>query len=142
EIVRGLKEAGKGIVFITHKLGEMLEIADRICVLRRGKVVGEAIPGEVTPGELAEMMVGRPVASVVAMTPAAPGDPVLEVSNLVVTDARNDRAVDGVPFTVRAGEIVGIAGVQGNGQTELVEAITGLVIPLAGHITLNGRDIT
>ncbi|HLU52147.1 MAG TPA: ABC transporter ATP-binding protein [Acidimicrobiia bacterium] len=142
EIARGLKEAGKGIVFITHKLGEMLEIADRISVLRRGKIVGEAKPDEVTPEQLAEMMVGRPVDLVVDKTAAEPGDPVLEVSDLVVTDARGHRAVDGVSFTVRAGEIVGIAGVQGNGQTELVEAITGLVVPLAGHIVLDGRDIT
>ena len=142
DIVRGLKEAGKAIIFITHKLGEVIEIADRIAVLRRGKVVGEAIPGETTLEALAEMMVGRPVALVVDKGPAESGQPMLEVRDLVVVDARHHRAVDQVSFSVHAGEIVGIAGVQGNGQTELVEAVTGLMIPLAGHVILDGDDIT
>jgi general nucleoside transport system ATP-binding protein len=141
-IVRSLKEAGKGIIFITHKLGEMLEIADRISVLRRGKVVGEAIPGEVTRESLAELMVGRPVDLVVDKDPAAPGSVVLSVQNLVVQDDRLHMAVDDVSFEVRSGEIVGIAGVQGNGQTELVETITGLLLPIAGSVTLDGSDIT
>ena len=141
-IVRGLKDAGKAIVFITHKLGEILEIADRISVLRRGKVVGDAIPGEVTPEALAEMMVGRPVDLVVDKDPATPQDAMLRVTDLVVVDERNYRAVDKVSFEVRAGEIVGIAGVQGNGQTELVEAITGIVPPISGSIFLNGDEIT
>ena len=142
EIVRGLRESGKGIIFITHKLGEMLEIADRIAVLRRGKIVGEATPGEVTPEELAEMMVGRPVELVVEKSPAEPSGPMLEVEDLVVVDHRNHRAVDGVSFQVQAGEIVGVAGVQGNGQTELVEAITGLLLPISGTIRLDGEEIT
>ena len=141
-IVRGLKEAGKAIVFITHKLGEILEIADRISVLRRGKVVGDAVPGEVTPEALAEMMVGRPVDLVVDKDPATPQEAMLRVTDLVVVDERNYRAVDKVSFEVRAGEIVGIAGVQGNGQTELVEAITGIVPPISGSIFLNGDEIT
>jgi general nucleoside transport system ATP-binding protein len=142
EIVRGLKESGKAIIFITHKLGEMLEIADRISVLRRGKIVGEAVPGEATPEELAEMMVGRPVDLVVHKDPAEPSGPMLEVQDLVVVDARNHRAVDNVSFTVEAGEIVGIAGVQGNGQTELVEAITGIMLPISGSIRIDGEDVT
>ena len=142
EIVRGLRESGKGIIFITHKLGEMLEIADRIAVLRRGKIVGEAIPGEVTDEDLAELMVGRPVELVVQKAPANPTGPMLEVRDLVVIDSRNHRAVDKVSFTVESGEIVGIAGVQGNGQTELVEAITGIILPMSGSISLDGQDIT
>ena len=142
KIVRSLKEAGKGIVFITHKLGEMLEIADRIAVLRRGKIVGEALPGEATRESLAEMMVGRPVDLVVDKAPAQPKDVVLSVKNLVVQDERRHNAVNDVSFDVRSGEIVGIAGVQGNGQTELVEAITGLMLPIAGKVTIGGEDIT
>ena len=141
-IVRSLEEAGKGIIFITHKLKEVLEIADRIAVLRRGRVVGEALPGEVTSEKLAEMMVGRPVELVVHKEPAHPAGPVLEVSNLVVLDDRNHRAIDRVGFTVQSGEIVGIAGVQGNGQTELVEALTGLRSILSGTVELLGNDVT
>lgn len=142
EIVRGLQESGKGIIFITHKLGEMLEIADRISVLRRGRIVGEATHGEVTSEMLAEMMVGRPVDLVVDKPPAVPLGPMLEVRDLVVVDARNHRAVERVSFSVEAAEIVGIAGVQGNGQTELVEALTGTMQPLSGRVMLNGNDIT
>ncbi len=141
-IVRSLRDSGKGIIFITHKLKEVLEIADRIAVLRRGRVVGEALPGTVDEGSLAEMMVGRPVDLVVDKAPATPKDPVLTVSDLVVLDERNHRAVDGVDFVVRSGEIVGIAGVQGNGQTELVEALTGLKHATSGGIDLLGHDIS
>jgi simple sugar transport system ATP-binding protein len=141
-IVRDLKEAGKGIIFITHKLGEMLEIADRIAVLRRGKIVGEAKPGSATKEDLAELMVGRPVDLVVDKTPAQPKEVVLSVKNLVVQDERLHSAVNDVSFEVRSGEIVGIAGVQGNGQTELVEAVTGLILPLAGSVTIGDEDIT
>ncbi len=141
-IVRSLKEAGKGIIFITHKLKEVLEIADRIAVLRRGRVVGDVVPGEVSEAELAQMMVGRPVELVVSKTEGEPGEPVLEVEDLTVLDDRNHPVVAGVSFTVHAGEIVGIAGVQGNGQTELVEALTGLRPALAGTVRLLGEDIT
>jgi simple sugar transport system ATP-binding protein len=141
-IVRGLKEAGKGIIFITHKLGEMLEIADRIAVLRRGKIVGEAEPTTATKEGLAELMVGRPVDLVVDKATAQPKDVVLSVRNLVVQDERLHNAVNDVSFEVRSGEIVGIAGVQGNGQTELVEALTGLLLPLAGSVTIGSEDIT
>lgn len=142
KIVNGLKESGKGIIFITHKLGEVLEISDRIAVLRRGRIVGEVDPKTASKEELAELMVGRPVDLVVDKSPAKPGEVVLAVTDLVVLDERQHTAVDHVSFEVRSGEIVGVAGVQGNGQTELVEALTGLEPPLAGHVELNGVDIT
>ncbi|MFP3881695.1 MAG: ABC transporter ATP-binding protein [Actinomycetota bacterium] len=142
KITNWLKETGKGIIFITHKLGEVLNVADRIAVLRRGKLVGEADPKTASKEELAEMMVGRPVDLVVDKGPAEPKDVVLSVSDLVVPDERQHTAVDHVSFEVRAGEIVGIAGVQGNGQTELVRALTGLAAPLAGHVELDGVDVT
>ncbi|MGC2239912.1 MAG: ABC transporter ATP-binding protein [Acidimicrobiia bacterium] len=142
QIVRSLKESGKGVIFITHKLGEMLEIADRISVLRRGKVVGQALPDEATRESLAELMVGRPVDLVVDKETATPGEVILSVKGLVVQDDRHHIAVEDVSFDVRSGEIVGIAGVQGNGQTELVEALTGLILPIAGEVTLGGEDVT
>jgi simple sugar transport system ATP-binding protein len=141
-ILRSLKRAGKAIIFITHKLKEVLEVADRIDVLRRGRVVGEALPGQVDEETLAQMMVGRPVELVVAKEEARIGDPVLQVEDLVVVDDRLHRAVDGVSFSVHRGEIVGVAGVQGNGQTELVEALAGLRQVVSGHIRLRGDDIT
>jgi general nucleoside transport system ATP-binding protein len=141
-ILRGLEEDGKGIIFITHKLGEALEVADRIVVMRAGKTVAEVLPGEVTKQEIAELMVGRPVDLVVAKDVAEPGKTVLRVEDLEIVDDRNQRAVDGVTFDVRAGEIVGIAGVQGNGQTELIEGITGLRPVHAGRISLEGEDAT
>ena len=142
KIVNGLKESGKGIIFITHKLGEVIDVADRIAVLRRGAIVGEADPKTATEEQLAELMVGRPVDLVVDKEKAQPGEIVLSVQSLLVRDERQHTAVDHVSFEVRAGEIVGIAGVQGNGQTELVEALTGLVDPLAGRVELNGIDVT
>ena len=140
-IVRSLRDAGKGIVFITHKLGEVLQISDRIAVLRDGRVVGEAVPGEVDQNRLAEMMVGRPVDLVVAKGVARPGEAMLEVADLVVLDERDHPAVNGVSFRVRAGEIVGIAGVQGNGQTELVRALTGMRAPVSGSIKVAGEEV-
>jgi simple sugar transport system ATP-binding protein len=141
-IVRGLKRDGKGVIFISHKLNEALEIADRIVVLRDGKSVGEVDPKMTTREQLAEMMVGRPVDLEVHKEKAVPRDVVLSVENLVVLDDRGHKAVHGVSFEVRAGEIVGIAGVQGNGQTELVESITGMRPPLAGHFFIGGEDVT
>ncbi len=141
-ILRSLKAAGKGIVFITHKLGEIKEIADRAAVLRRGKVVGEADPKTATKEDLASLMVGRPVALVVDKGPADPGEVVLSVEDLVVVDDRDQIAVDHVSFDVRRGEIVGVAGVQGNGQTELVEALTGLRTIVSGTVKLLGQDVT
>ncbi len=142
DIMNGLKADGKAIIFISHKLGEALELADRIVIMRRGRTVAEVQPSEVDEEKLAELMVGRPVDLVVDRKPAEPADVVLSVENLVVLDDRDQRAVDGVSLEVRAGEIVGIAGVQGNGQTELVESITGLRPSLGGYVKLKGDDIT
>jgi len=142
EIVRGLKRDGKGVIFISHKLNEALEIADRIVVLRDGKSVGEADPATATREQLAELMVGRPVLLTVDKEKSNPGEVVLGVDNLVVLDDRAHRTVDGASFQVRAGEIVGIAGVQGNGQTELVESITGMRPSLAGRVFIGGVDVT
>jgi len=142
QIMHTLVEQGKSIIFITHKLGEVLEVADKITVIRRGKVVGSTIPAEADRRKLAEMMVGREVSLEVDKEPMQSGDPVLVVDNLVVTDDRHQVAVDGVSFEVRAGEVLGIAGVQGNGQTELVEALTGLRESLDGQIRLLGKEIT
>jgi general nucleoside transport system ATP-binding protein len=141
-IVRGLKRDGKGVIFISHKLSEALKIADRIVVLRDGKSVGEADPATATREQLAEMMVGRPVLLTVDKERANPGQVVLSVEQLAVLDDRAHLTVDGVSFEVRAGEIVGIAGVQGNGQTELVESITGLRPSLAGRVLIGGVDAT
>ena len=141
-IVEGLKNDGKGIIFITHKLGEALEMANRIVVMRGGKVVAEVTPDEVTRQDLADLMVGRSVDLTVAKGDAEPKSTVLVVRDLVVVDDRKVKAVDGVSFEVRAGEIVGIAGVQGNGQTELIEGITGLRPPLSGSVVIRGEDVT
>lgn len=141
-IMRSLQADGKGVIFITHKLNEINEVCDRITVLRRGKVVGETTPAESTEQGLAEMMVGRPVDLQVHKADAKPGDVVLEVQHLTVDDDRGHPAVSDVSFSVRAGEIVGVAGIQGNGQTELVEAITGLRPGISGATILNGEDIS
>ncbi|HEU4449603.1 MAG TPA: ABC transporter ATP-binding protein [Gaiellaceae bacterium] len=142
EIIRSLQAEGKSIVFITHKLGEVLAIADRVTVLRRGKTV-ETLPREgATEESLARLMVGREVLLRVEKTPAQPGEPLLTVEDLRVLDERKLEAVRGISFEVRAGEIVGIAGVDGNGQTELVEAITGLRKPESGRIASGEKDLT
>jgi ABC-type uncharacterized transport system ATPase subunit len=132
-------EGGKSIIFITHKLKEVMNIADRVTVLRLGRVVGTTAPAETSEEELAAMMVGRQVDLVVHKKPAAPKDPVLEVKDLQVLDDRRNLAVAGVSFAVRAGEVLGVAGVQGNGQTELVEALTGLRPILAGEVQILGH---
>ncbi|MBI1259343.1 MAG: ATP-binding cassette domain-containing protein [Chloroflexi bacterium] len=142
EIMRSLLARGVSIIFISHKLKEVLEICVEIAVLRNGKVVGHADPGRATEETLAEMMVGREVLLEVEKEPAKPADAVLMIRDLVVHDDRDLEAVKGVSLEVRAGEIVGIAGVQGNGQTELVEAITGLRAILGGRVTINGEDVT
>jgi simple sugar transport system ATP-binding protein len=141
-IMRSLIDQGHSIIFITHKLREVLEFADRITVIRRGKVVGTTTPAEADRKKLATMMVGREVDLSVDKTPAKPTDVVLEVEDLKVLDDRDQLAVDGVSFDVRAGEILGIAGVQGNGQTELVAALTGLRQNIGGRIAVSGNDIT
>ncbi|HSJ58938.1 MAG TPA: ATP-binding cassette domain-containing protein, partial [Anaerolineae bacterium] len=120
EIMHSLTAQGKSIIFITHKLKEVLAIADRIVVLRNGRVTGQTTPAETSEQELAEMMVGREVTLVVEKGPASPGEVVLEVENLSALDQRLHPALRGVSVSVRAGEVLGVAGVQGNGQTELV----------------------
>jgi len=140
-IIRSLTATGTTIVFITHKLDEVLEVADNIVVLRRGRVAGTADPKTTTRQQLANLMVGRDVELIVPKGPANPGDVVLSIRNLRVRDDRLEMAVDGVDLEVRAGEIVAVAGVQGNGQTELVEAITGLRTSDAGEITIGGVHV-
>jgi len=141
-IMRSLTAQGKSIIFITHKLKEVFAVADRITVLRDGRVVGTTTPQEATEARLAAMMVGREVILTVDKKPAQPGELVLRVEDLRVADDRGYMAVDGVSLEVRAGEILGIAGVQGNGQTELVEALTGLRPPASGKITILNANAT
>ena len=141
-VLRGLTETGVGIVFITHKLREVLAVADDIVVLREGRVVGATTPDQATESRLAEMMVGRSVVLRVEKATAQPGDVVLQVDDLKVNDDRGQLAVDGVSLEVRAGEIVGVAGVEGNGQRELVEAITGLRNVAAGAMAIAGKPST
>jgi simple sugar transport system ATP-binding protein len=141
-IVRSLREAGKALVFITHKLGEVLKVADRISVLREGKIVGEGDPKTSTAADLAEMMVGRQVRFSIDKRTTAVGGRLLDVQGLRVANERDEIAVAGLDFAVHEGEIVGIAGVQGNGQTELVEALTGLRPTLGGTVSFMGSDVT
>jgi simple sugar transport system ATP-binding protein len=142
QVLRNLKAQGNSIIFITHKLREVLELADRITVLRLGKVVGSADPKNTNGAELARMMVGRSVILSVDKEPAQPNEVVLDVQNLVVQDERHNLAVNNVSFQVRAGEVLGIAGVQGNGQTELAQALTGLRKIDSGSVTILGQDTT
>jgi general nucleoside transport system ATP-binding protein len=140
-IVRQLRDGGTSVIFISHKLREVQSIADTITVLRRGKVVGERPPSS-TADELASLMVGRNVQLRVDKKPATPGDVVLSVADLMVPGEAGGQPVDGVSFDVSAGEILGIAGVQGNGQTELCEALMGLLPTVGGSVRLEGRDLT
>jgi simple sugar transport system ATP-binding protein len=139
-VMRELRTAGKSIVFITHKLREVKAVADRITVIRRGRVVGEASP-QASEEELASMMVGRDVQLVVAKEPATPGEASLRISGLTIKDDRGTVTVDDLSLDVHAGEIVGLAGVQGNGQEELVEAMLGIRAPESGSIVLNGAEL-
>ncbi len=142
QIMRSLSAQGKSIIFITHKLKEVFAVADRITVLRDGRVVGTTTPDKATEAMLAEMMVGREVILTVEKEAPKAGEVVLEVEDLWVLDDRGLPVVNGVSFQVRAGEILGIAGVQGNGQTELVEALTGLRAPARGRVRILGTDTT
>jgi simple sugar transport system ATP-binding protein len=142
DVLRTLKEDGVAIVFISHKLNEVIEVADRITVLRRGKKI-DTVPAEgATEQSLARLMVGRDVLLQVEKAHTEPSAPVLEVEDLHVLDDRELEAVRGLSLEVRGGEIVAIAGVDGNGQHELVEAIAGLRKPTAGRIAVHGRDVT
>jgi simple sugar transport system ATP-binding protein len=142
KIMKSLVASGKSIIFITHKLREVMEFSDRITVIRNGKVVGTTTPQEADQNKLAAMMVGRQIDLTIEKKPAAPQQVVLEVRNLKVLDARKLIAVNGVSFEVRAGEVLGIAGVQGNGQTELVRALTGMQHPIEGEIRILGKEMT
>jgi simple sugar transport system ATP-binding protein len=142
EVVKSLVDKGISIVFITHKLREVLAVADRITVLRNGRTVGSADPKEATAQSLANLMVGRDVSFEVEKEPAHEGKSRLEVTNLVVTDDRGLLACDDITLSVRAGEIYGVAGVQGNGQRELVEAVTGMRHADSGSVRVDGVDIT
>jgi simple sugar transport system ATP-binding protein len=143
-ILRRMRAQGKTVVIITHKLSEVLELSDDVTVMRDGKVVGYLKTKETNAAEIARLMVGRDVLLRVEKKPAQPGATVLEVRDLSVTAPDRTRRLDGVSFTVRAGEIVGVAGVEGNGQTELIEALAGLVpaARLGGSIRLSGDDIS
>jgi general nucleoside transport system ATP-binding protein len=141
-ILRNLQREGMSIIFITHKLNEVLEIADRITVLRRGRVI-DTVPREgATEDSLARMMVGRDVLLRVDKPPASPGDVALEVTDMHVHDDRGIEKVRGISLRVRTGEIVGIAGVDGNGQTELIEALTGLRKRTSGTIVVDGKEVS
>ena len=142
QVLRTLKEDGVSIVFISHKLNEVLEISDRVTVLRRGEMI-DTVPTEgATEASLARLMVGRDVLLRVEKAAAKLGDPMLEVEDLHVRDQRGLEAVKGVSMNVRGGEVVAIAGVDGNGQLELVQAIAGVVVPDSGRVSIAGEDVT
>ncbi|MBM1171429.1 ABC transporter ATP-binding protein [Microvirga arabica] len=140
-LLRSLKEQGKTVILITHKLREIMAITDRVSVMRRGEMVATVETANTSPPELAELMVGRRVLLRVEKAEKTPGAPLLEVENLSVVDSRGVLRVANASFTVRAGEIVGIAGVAGNGQSELLEAIAGMRQPVLGSIRLEGKAI-
>ena len=143
KIMKNLANSGKSILFITHKINEILAVADRCTVLRKGKYIGTVNINETNKSELTEMMVGRKVEFVVQKKESVPGDVILDVNNLVVAGAKkNKNSVNNVSFKVRQGEIVCIAGIDGNGQSELVYSITGLEKIKSGNIYLKGEDIT
>ena len=142
EIMRGFAKEGKSILFITHKLNEIMAVADRVTVLRKGKYIGTVNTCDTDKQSLSNMMVGRPVQLEVQKKEATPGEAVLSVRDLtVLSHLHKKNAVNGVSFDVRSGEILCIAGIDGNGQTELVHGITGLEKPTGGHITICGEDI-
>ena len=141
-IMKKLIAEGKSIILITHKLKEIMEVSDRCTVIRRGVGIGTVDVANTNEDELASMMVGREVNFSIQKKPSEPTTNTLEIKNLVVEDARKVPAVNGMDLSVRAGEIVGIAGVDGNGQSELIEAITGLRKSKSGSVMLNGKDVT
>ncbi|MGM9924070.1 MAG: ABC transporter ATP-binding protein [Bacillus sp. (in: firmicutes)] len=141
-IMKKLIAEGKSIILITHKLKEIMEVCDRVTVIRKGQGIGTVNVAETNENELASLMVGREVVFKTEKAEAHPKQAVLEIENLTVKDARHVKAVNGLNLTVRAGEIIGIAGVDGNGQSELIEAITGLRKSESGTIKLNDKDIT
>lgn len=142
QIMKRLIEEGKSIILITHKLNEIMEVSDRVTVIRKGQGIGTVTTAETNPTELAELMVGRQVVFKTEKIAPNPKEVVLQVDSLTVADNRGIEKVKNLNLTVRAGEIVGIAGIDGNGQSELIEAITGLRKVKSGHIKLNGNEIT
>lgn len=141
-ILRLLIKEGKSIIIITHKLKEIMEVSDRVTIIRKGEGIGTVVTAETNPTKLAELMVGRQVTFKIDKKEASPKDEIFKIEDLVVTDYRNIEKVRNLNLSIRRGEIVGIAGIDGNGQTELIEAITGLRQVKSGKITLNGKDIT
>ena len=143
DIIRGLRENGKTIIFITHKLAEIMQVADRCSVLRKGRYIGTVDIKDATPEKLSAMMVGRNVNFVVKKKPAKPGEVVLDIKGMSVASKRHkNNAVNNVSLQVRRGEIVCIAGIDGNGQTEFVYGLSGLEPLKGGTIMMNGKDIT
>lgn len=142
QIMKRLISEGKSIILITHKLKEIMEVSDRVTIIRKGQGIGTVTTAETNPDQLAEMMVGRQVVFKTEKTEATPKEPVLQIAGLNVKDNRGVDRVKDLNLTVRAGEIVGIAGIDGNGQSELIEAITGLRKATSGTIALKGQDIT
>jgi ABC-type uncharacterized transport system ATPase subunit len=141
EILRLFKEQGKTIILITHKLGEILEITDEVTVMRAGRVVGAVHTASTSKEELANMMVGRPIVSELPRAPYKPGAAVLEVAGLQLNDTHKVRLLADIDFTLHAGEIVAIAGVSGNGQSELMEILSGMRLPSAGKVAFLGREL-
>lgn len=141
-IMRLLIKEGKSIIIITHKLKEIMEVSDRVTIIRKGEGVGTVVTADTNPNKLAELMVGRQVSFKTEKKEATPKEVILNIENLVVSDYRNIDKVKGLNLNVRRGEIVGIAGIDGNGQSELIEAITGLRHVKSGTITLSGKNLT
>ncbi len=141
-VLRRLKEDGGTIIFITHKLREIAAISDRVTVIRQGRTVGTRVTAETTPAELAELMVGREVVLRVDRAEAHPGETVMTGHDLVVTSAHGQRSLDIAHLELRRGEILGVCGVEGNGQTELIEVLSGLRDPDSGVVRLKGQDVT
>lgn len=141
-ILKLLIKEGKSIIIITHKLKEIMEVSNRVTIIRKGEGIGTVITAETNPDQLAELMVGRQVEFKTEKGEPNPTEEIFKVENLVVTDYRNIEKVKGLNLSVRRGEIVGIAGIDGNGQSELIEAITGLRKIKSGKVTLAGKDIT
>lgn len=142
KIIKGLAAEGKSVIIITHKLDEIRAVADRCTVIRRGEHIDTVEVKDVTSQQLADMMVGRAVLFKTDKSPAQPKETILEISNLVVNETRGLPIVKGLDLTVRAGEVLGIAGIDGNGQSELIQAIAGLTKVESGTIKLNGKDVT
>ena len=142
EVIRRLRDSGRTILFITHKLGEVMSLSDRVTVLRDGRSVADLTTADTSPEEIAHQMTGRAVELDKRAPAHEPGEPVLTIADLTVIGEHGRPAVHDAAFEVRSGEIVGVAGIAGNGQTELIEAVAGLKEPAAGSISLNGKDLT